>query len=58
MLNSILIYVGLTRMKEKCFHFGDSGTVNMAVKKKANFTRHTFMQSMLKENCKKLTENK
>lgn len=58
MLNSNLIYVGLTRMKEKCFHFGDSGTVNMAVKKKANFTRHTFMQSMLKENCKKLAENK
>lgn len=58
MLNSNIIYVGLTRMKEKCFHFGDSGTVNMAVKKKANFTRHTFMQSMLKGNCKKLTENK
>lgn len=58
MLNSNLIYVGLTRMKEKCFHFGDATTVNMAVKKKANFIRHTFMQGFLKEKCKKLTENK
>lgn len=47
MLNSNLIYVGLTRMKEKCYHLGTLDSVNMAVKKKANLTRHTFMQQML-----------
>lgn len=54
MLNSNLIYVGLTRMKEKCFHLGNVDTVNLAVKKKANFTRDTFMQKMLKEECVKI----
>lgn len=48
MLNSNLIYVALTRMKERCFHLGSVDTVNMAVKKKANLSRHTFMQGMLK----------
>lgn len=47
MLNSNLIYVGLTRMKEKCFHLGTLSSVNQAVKKKANLTRHTFMQHLL-----------
>ena len=54
MLNSNLVYVGLTRMKEKCFHLGNVDTVNIAVKKKANFTRNTFMQNLLKEACKAL----
>ena len=54
MLNSNIVYVGLTRMKEKCFHLGDVDTVNMAIKKKANFTRNTFMQNLLKEACKKI----
>lgn len=54
MLNSNLVYVGLTRMKEKCFHLGNVDTVNMAVKKKANFTRNTFMQNLLKETCRSL----
>ena len=54
MLNSNLIYVGLTRMKEKCFHLGNIDTVNIAVKKKANFIRNTFMQNLLKEACKAL----
>lgn len=49
MLNSNLIYVGLTRMKEKCFHFGSVQCVNQAVKTKANLTRHTFMSDFLKE---------
>ena len=47
MLNSNLIYVGLTRMKEVCYHLGTLLTVNQSVKKKANLTRHTFMQDML-----------
>lgn len=54
MLNSNLIYVGLTRMKEKCFHLGNVDTVNMAVKKKANLTRNTFMQRLLKEKCREM----
>lgn len=54
MLNSNLVYVGLTRMKEKCFHLGNVDTVNMAVKKKANLTRNTFMQRLLKEKCKEM----
>ena len=52
MLNSNLIYVGLTRMKERCFHFGDTTTVNRAIKKKANLSRNTFMQKLLKSKPK------
>ena len=48
MLNSNLLYVGLTRMKEKLYHLGSLQTVNQAVKKKANLTRHTFMCKLLK----------
>lgn len=54
MLNSNLVYVGLTRMKEKCFHLGNVDTVNLAVKKKANFARNTFMQKLIKETCEGL----
>lgn len=50
MLNSNLLYVGLTRMKEKLFHLGSLQSVNQAVKKKANLTRHTFMQKLLKNS--------
>lgn len=52
MLNSNLIYVGLTRMKERCFHFGDVTTVNRAIKKKANLARNTSMQKLLKSKAK------
>lgn len=48
MLNSNLLYVGLTRMKQKLYHLGSLQSVNQAVKKKANLTRHTFMQKLLK----------
>lgn len=48
MLNSNLLYVGLTRMKEKLYHLGSLQSVNQAVKKKANLTRYTFMQNLLK----------
>jgi len=47
MLNSNLIYVGLTRMKERCYHLGSLSAVNKAVTQKANLTRHTFMQRLL-----------
>ena len=54
MLNSNLIYVGLTRMKEKAFHFGSAKTVNIAVKKKANLIRNTDMQRLLKLEVKNM----
>lgn len=47
MLNSNLIYVGLTRMKERCFHLGNLNTVNSAIKQKANLSRNTFTQRLL-----------
>ena len=49
MLNSNLLYVGCTRARNKCIHLGSVDTVNRVIKKKANLTRHTFMQQMLKE---------
>lgn len=51
MLNSNLLYVGLTRMKQKLYHLGTLQTVNQAVKKKANLTRHTFTCKLLKEGA-------
>lgn len=54
MLNSNLIYVGLTRMTERCFHLGSANAVNKAVKKKANKKRHTFMNDIYKYDLKKL----
>lgn len=47
MLNSNLLYVGLTRMKEGCYHLGALNSINQAVKKKANLIRHTHMQELL-----------
>ena len=47
MLNSNLLYVGLTRMRKKCYHLGALNSVNQAIGKKANLTRHTFMQQLL-----------
>ena len=47
MLNSNLLYVGLTRMKEGCYHLGALNSINQAVKKKSNLTRHTHMQELL-----------
>lgn len=47
MLNSNLLYVGLTRTKKKCYHLGGLNTVNNSIHKKANLERHTFMQQLL-----------
>ena len=47
MMNSNLLYVGITRTKEKCYHLGNIETVNRAVKQKENFNRKTFMLGML-----------
>ncbi len=50
MLNSNILYVALTRMKKRCFHLGTLQTVNIAIKKKANLERNTFIQQLLKIN--------
>lgn len=47
MLNSNILYTGLTRMKEQCYHLGTLSTVNQAIKKKANIQRNTFMKELL-----------
>ena len=49
MMNSNLLYVALTRTKEKCFHIGDKDTVNRSIKKKENFKRNTFLLDILKK---------
>lgn len=43
-----LLYVAVTRASDKCFHFGLPSTINMAMKKKENFNRKTFMCAMLR----------
>lgn len=49
MLNSNLIYVGISRTKQNCYHLGSIGTLNTAIKKKANLKRNTYMQELLKD---------
>lgn len=50
MLNSNLLYVAVTRTKNRCYHLGSVASVNKAVKKKANLARNTFMQKLLLSN--------
>ena len=47
MLNSNLLYVGISRAKEKCYHLGEIRTVNNALKKKENFDRKTLLLGFL-----------
>lgn len=47
MLSSNLIYVGLTRMKKKCFHVGDKDIIDKVIHKKENFSRNTFLRYLL-----------
>lgn len=49
MTNANLLYVGVTRASDYVFHFGLPSTINMAMKKKENYNRNTFMQQFLKE---------
>ena len=49
MLNSNLIYVGITRAKKRVYHLGNIATVNSSIKKKENLTRQTYLCEMLKE---------
>jgi exodeoxyribonuclease V alpha subunit len=50
MSSANLLYVAVTRSSNKCFHFGLPSTINIAMKKKENFNRMTFMQNMLKSS--------
>ena len=50
MLNSNLMYVALTRAKQKAFHFGEIETINRALKKKADFNRKTHLKDILTKN--------
>lgn len=50
MESSNLLYVGMTRTKQICFHIGTLYTVNAAVKKKTEIKRNTFLQDLLKSN--------
>lgn len=49
MLNSNLVYVGVTRTRNRCYHIGTIRTMDIVLKKKENMSRHTFMQELLKE---------
>lgn len=49
MLNSNLLYVSYTRAKEKCFNIGNPKTIAVAVKKKQNLSRETFLQDIIKK---------
>lgn len=50
MLNSNLLYVGISRAKEKCFHLGSIKAVNDSLKKKINFNRKTMLKTFLEAN--------
>jgi exodeoxyribonuclease V alpha subunit len=50
MLNSNLLYVGVTRASEKVIHFGEPKTVNLSVKKKADTTRYTNLIHFITNN--------
>lgn len=58
MLNSNLLYTGLTRMKKKCYHLGEIRTVNLAIKKKADFNRRTFVKQLLPDTIRQILNNR
>jgi len=47
MLNSNLLYVAVTRAKERCYLITDLNTYNKAIKKKENFDRKTWLCDLL-----------
>lgn len=49
MLNSNLLYVAITRAKERCYLLSDLNTFGRAIKKKENFTRQTWLYNLLIE---------
>lgn len=49
-LNKNLMYVGVTRAKEKCFHLSLPSTINYAIKKSIELQRDTFLCELLKKD--------
>lgn len=47
MLSSNLIYVGMTRIKEKCYHVGDKSVIDKVIHKKDNLLRKTYLKNLL-----------
>ena len=47
MLSSNLLYVAVTRAKDKVIHFGTSPTINLAIKKKADLSRRTWLKEYI-----------
>lgn len=47
MLNSNLLYVGVTRTKKCCYHVGDLKAVNGTIWKKENYNRKTRLKKLL-----------
>jgi len=47
MLNRNLLYTGQTRAKQRVYHIGSPKTINIALKKSANYERRTFLKDML-----------
>lgn len=57
MMNSNLLYVGVTRTKDRCFHLGNIASINRAINKKENYNRKTFMFNMLVNDTKINSKN-
>lgn len=55
MMNSNLLYVGVTRSKSRVFHFGAKPTINMAIKKKADVARSTYLMQYIQKHCNDIT---
>lgn len=49
MLNRNLIYVALTRAKKNLYHYGNTKTVNNALRKSENLSRKTFMVGLIQK---------
>jgi len=48
MTSSNLMYVAVTRAKDKCYHFGVIDTVNTCIKKQDNYSRNTTLIQQFK----------
>lgn len=49
-LSSNLLYVAITRAKERCIHFGEIDVVHRALKKKDNYQRKTLLGVFIKKS--------
>ena len=47
-----LLYVAVTRARNKVIHIGDIGTINYALKQSETIMRNTFLYDLLKDNKK------